>query len=300
MELRQVQYFVEVARRLSFTNAAEELGVAQPALSQQIRGLERELGVTLLDRTSRRVALTDAGGVFLRRAEQLMADAHRARLEMREFSGLAQGKVTIGVVPNLGTVWLAQLLSAFHKRYPGIEIILAEDTTMDLLNALNGGQLDLALLHDSSEGMPERITTYPLFSEELVLGVSPDHPLALRSKVSLNELRDESWIMIKMGSIIRQSLHTAMAAAGFSPRIVCETGSSTTICALVSAGLGISILPRSIFQTAATPVSIVDLVQPMLTRTITVAWRTNVYHSAVATAFVAFARDGENYGHGLG
>lgn len=295
MELRQVHYFVVVAKRLSFTNAAEELGVAQPALSQQIRGLERELGVTLLARTSRRVMLTDAGGVFLRRAEQLMADANRARLEMEEFAGLVQGKVTIGVVPNLGTVWLARLLSAFHNRYPGIEIILVEDTTMDLLNALNRGQIDLALLHDSAEGTPASIATYPLFSEELVVGLSGDHPLASRSDVSLQELRDESWIMIKTGSIIRQSLHTAMSAAGFSPRILCETGSSTTICALVSAGLGVSILPRSIFQTAATPVTIVSLSQPMLTRTITIAWRANVYHSVVATAFVEFARDGTNY-----
>src|SRR5258707_11289053 len=114
MELRQVHYFVIVAQHLSFTHAAEELGVAQPALSQQIRGLERELGVTLLDRTSRRVTLTDAGAVFLRRAEQLIADADQSKLEMQEFSGLVQGKAVVGGVPNLGTIWLARLLAAFH------------------------------------------------------------------------------------------------------------------------------------------------------------------------------------------
>lgn len=299
MELRQVHYFVVVAKRLSFTNAAEELGIAQPALSQQIRGLERELGVTLLERTSRRVMLTDAGGVFLRHAEQLMADANRARLEMKEFAGLVQGKVTVGVIPNLGTVWLAQLLSAFLKRYPGIEISLTEDTTQGLQNALHEGKLDLALLHDSPEGTPTGITTFPLFSEELVLGVSQKHPLAIRSSVRLNELRDEPWVMIKSGSVIRHSLHRAMEGAGFSPRIVCESGSSATICALVSAGLGVAILPRSIFETAATKVSTVDISQPLLTRTITIAWRSNVYHSAVATAFAAFARDAKNLDEGI-
>src|SRR6266849_6243175 len=93
VELRQVHYFAVVAQRLSFTKAAEELGVAQPALSQQIRGLERELGVTLLNRTSRRVELTDAGGAFLRRAEQLLVDVDQATLEMQEFAGLARGKI---------------------------------------------------------------------------------------------------------------------------------------------------------------------------------------------------------------
>src|ERR1700694_4061479 len=107
MELRQLQYFVVLARTLKFTEAAEKIGIAQPALSQQIRALERELGVTLLDRTSRRVSLTDAGVAFARRAVQLLAAADEAKLEMQEFAGLARGKVVVGVVPNLGEGWLA-------------------------------------------------------------------------------------------------------------------------------------------------------------------------------------------------
>src|SRR5579859_6421660 len=151
MELRQLHYFVVLARALNFTKAAETIGIAQPALSQQIRALEHELGVTLLDRTSRRVSLTDAGAAFSRRAEQLLADADEARLEMQEFAGLRRGKIAVGVVPNLGETWLAHLVADFHQQYPGIEIALIEETTLPLLDFLLRGQLDLALLHKSTE-----------------------------------------------------------------------------------------------------------------------------------------------------
>src|SRR5258707_15446196 len=117
MELRQLRYFVVLAQALNFTEAAEIIGIAQPALSQQIRALELELGVTLLDRTSRRVSLTDAGLAFSSRAEQLLADADKARLEMQEFAGLLRGKIVVGVVPNLGEMWLAHLIADFHQRY---------------------------------------------------------------------------------------------------------------------------------------------------------------------------------------
>src|SRR5258708_8549835 len=102
MELRQLRYFVVLAQALNFTEAAEIIGIAQPALSQQIRALEHELGVTLLDRTSRRVSLTDAGVAFSSRAEKLLADADEAKLEMHEFAGLGRGKIVVGVWPTLG------------------------------------------------------------------------------------------------------------------------------------------------------------------------------------------------------
>src|SRR5438105_2637517 len=113
MELRQVRYFAVLARTQHFTRAAEEIGIAQPALSQQIKALERELGVELLERSSRRVRLTPAGKVFQARAEQLIADAAQAQLEMQEFAGLARGRVAVGTIPSLDERWLADLLSRF-------------------------------------------------------------------------------------------------------------------------------------------------------------------------------------------
>ncbi len=147
MELRQLHYFVVLARALNFTEAAARIGIAQPALSQQIRALERELGVTLLNRTSRRVSLTDSGVAFFNRAEKLLAEADAAKLEMQEFAGLARGKIVVGVVPNLGEIWLANLLADFHQRYPGIEIVLIEETTLPLENLLARGQLDKLKYH---------------------------------------------------------------------------------------------------------------------------------------------------------
>src|SRR5258707_401172 len=149
-ELRQLNYFVVLARTLNFTEAAERIGIAQPALSQQIQTLERELGVMLLNRTSRRVSLTDAGMAFSKRAEKLLTEANDAKLEMQEYAGLLRGKIALGVVPNLGELWLWHLLADFHQGYPGIEIVLIEETTDPLVDLMMHGQLDLALLHQST------------------------------------------------------------------------------------------------------------------------------------------------------
>ena len=290
MELRQVHYFVVVAQRLSFTKAAEELGVAQPALSQQIRGLERELGVTLLNRTSRRVSLTDSGVAFFNRAEKLLAEADAAKLEMQEFAGLARGKFVVGVVPNLGEIWLAHLLSDFHQRYPGIEIVLIEETTLPLENLLARGQLDVALLHQMPTGLSSTLLGYPLFTEALVLAVNAEHPLAGQAQISLADLHDESWILIKAGSAIREVILNAMTTAGFTPHIVCESGSLSTISALVVAGLGITILPGSAVRVDQTQLRAIQLLPGAPTRTVQAAWRADSFHAVSATAFMDFVR----------
>ncbi len=290
MELRQLHYFVVLAHVLNFTKAAETIGIAQPALSQQIRALELELGVTLLDRTSRRVSLTDAGVAFSSRAEQLLADADEARLEMQEFAGLGRGKIVVGVVPNLGEMWLAHLIADFHQRYPGIEIILIEETTLPLLDLLLRGQLDLALLHKSMEGISAKLTAYPLFTEELVLTVGVEHPLATQSEVTLAALQNENWILVKTGSVIRQITLHEMSVAGFAPHVVCESGSLSTISGLVAAGLGIAILPRSVVRTDQHRLKSVGLIPVAPTRTVMAIWRADAFHAASAREFMDIAR----------
>ena len=289
MELRRIAYFVAVARHEHFTRAAEEVGVAQPALSQQIRQLERELGVRLLDRTTRRVQLTDAGWAFLARAERLLADAARAQAEMQEFAGFLRGRVVIGALPSLEETWLPHVLMRFHRRYPGLEIALREETTAQLLELLERGRIDLAVVHEGGD-VPRGLTITPLFTEDIVLVVAPEHPLAARERVALSALRDQPWILIKPGSVIRQVVLDAVAGAGFTPRIAFESAAVQPIRALAAAGLGVAFLPRSVAVAMGPPVAVVEIEPPTPTRTVALAWRAASSRPAVTSAFLSVAR----------
>lgn len=290
MELRQVSYFVAVARQGAFSRAVAEVGVAQPALSQQVRGLERELGVALFDRTSRRVRLTAAGTAFLPRAEGLLADATRARIEMQAFATLARGRLVIGTQPSLEEMWLPRLLGQFHRRHAGIEIVLREETTAQLQEWLRAGTLDLAVLNQDGNA-PSDLTTAPLFTEDLALVVAADHRLAGQRRVALVELRDESWILLKPGAVTRDLVLEASAVAGFAPRVVCEVAAWPPVRALAAAGLGVAVVPRSVAVAAGTEVAVVEVGPPALARTVALAWRTGSPHAAAIAAFHDIARE---------
>lgn len=295
MELRQLRYFVEVAHKKHFTKAAEQLSIAQPALSQQIRQLEHELGVSLFERTSRQVRLTSAGEALLVRAERILAEVEWARMEMQEYSGLVRGRVVIGALQSLEAFRFPALLATFHKHYPGIEIVLREEALEQLVALLSKGQLDLSVIQIIDSSWPLEITALPivtekLLTEELVLVTAPEHTLAHRQHVAVEELQDEPFISFKSGSGLKHAILQRSIAAGFTPRMLLESGELSTIRLLVAEGLGISILPRSVAEASGKAVAIVSL-DPPSTRTLLLAWHTNVYHSPASTAFLSFMRN---------
>src|SRR5215469_8370447 len=169
MELRQLRYTVAVAQRLSFTQAAAALSVAQPALSQQIAGLERELGVRLFDRTNRRVVLTDAGRAFIRRAERILADIDRTAEEMTAYAGGLRGRVVVGTYQSFAEYTLPKLLGRFHGHYPGIEIALREGMADDLLANLEAGAVDVFIGHiaETRYAGDSQFRSEPLYDDEL-------------------------------------------------------------------------------------------------------------------------------------
>lgn len=296
MELRQLRYFVAVAHRKHFTQAARELNLAQPALSQQIQQLERELGVTLFERTSRRVCLTSAGEALLVRAEHILAEVEWAQMEMQEYTGLARGRVVIGALQSLEAFRFPALLSRFHTRYPGIEIVLREESTERLFDLLNTGQLDLSIIQIIDGSWPQELTTLSvvteeLLTEEIILVVAPNHALAQRQQVTMEELRSEPFVLFKPGSGLRHTIIQRSLTAGFTPRILCESGELGTIRSLVAEGLGISVLPRSVAEAPGREVAIVSLGPPPPVRTIMLAWHANVHHVPAAAAFLSFIRN---------
>src|SRR5579872_3777050 len=296
MELRQLRYFVAVARKRHFTLAARELNLAQPALSQQIQQLERELGVTLFERTSRRVRLTSAGEALFVRAEHILAEVEWAQMEMQEYTGLARGRVVIGALQSLEAFRFPALLSRFHSRYPGIEIVLREEATERLLELLNTGQLDLTIIQIMDDSWPLELTassivTEKLLTEELVLVVAPNHSLAHHQTVTMEELRDEPFVLFKPGSGLRHTIIQRSLAAGFTPRILFESGELGTIRSLVAEGLGVSVLPRSVAEAPGREVTVVTLGPIPPVRTILLAWPAKIYHTPAAAAFLSFIQN---------
>src|SRR5256885_10667902 len=169
MEMHQLAYFESVSRHLHFTRAAEELNVAQPSVSQQIRKLESELGAPLFHRMKRHVALTEAGQTFLPHARAVLQRLDEARLEVQELSGLRRGTLSVGAPPSVGTHLLPRALAAFSRRHPGIGLAFREAGSRTLISQLEQGELDMAGV-DSPPRPPAPRTRAPRAEERLVCG----------------------------------------------------------------------------------------------------------------------------------
>jgi DNA-binding transcriptional LysR family regulator len=281
MEIHQLRYFEAVARQRSFTRAAEELSVAQPAVSQQIAKLEAELGTRLFHRMKRRILLTDAGEALLPRARRLLAELEETRAELQELTGLQRGHLAIGATPSICTHLLPALLGDFHRRYPGIRLDLRESGSRLLVQALERGDLDLALVI-----LPVRqpaLQTQPLRQEHLVLVAATTHALADRREVELRELRGVPFVMFREGYDLRDVTLAACRRLGFEPSVAVEGGEMDAVLRLVAAGLGVAVVPEMVVEPGAGLVG-VPISRPHLSRTIALAWRRDRYQSAAALA----------------
>lgn len=195
MQLQQLQYFVAVAETRHFTRAAEVVHVAQPSLSQQIKALERELGADLFLRARGNITLTDAGEALLPLARRILADADTARHEVLELAQLRRGRVRLGATPSLCTGLLPDVLRAFHDRYPGIQLLIEEGGSHDLVRELARGALDLALVVLPLPTASPALTTVELLREDLVVVSSPESPRpgGGRRAVRITDLEGSAW-----------------------------------------------------------------------------------------------------------
>jgi DNA-binding transcriptional LysR family regulator len=285
MDLRQLRYLVAVADELHFTRAAAREHVAQPALSQQIRKLEAELGMPLVERTTRRVAMTEAGELLVARARRALAELETAREELDGLAGVQSGHVSIGALHTMGPVDLSLLLASYHRIHPAIELTVREQSSDELAEMLRVDEIDLAFLSVTERIQSRGLTLQRLVTEELVAVLPATHPLAGRASVRLAELAGEEFISFRRGSRLRELLDWATAEAGFEARIKLESNESRRIRSLVSSSLGVAILPRSDATGDGAPVAVTALVEPSLTRDVTLAARTQRLLSPAALAF---------------
>jgi DNA-binding transcriptional LysR family regulator len=255
MELRQLVYLDAVVRHGGFGRAAEQLHVAQPAISVQVRKLEAELGATLLSRTTRRVRLTHAGELFLARARRVLAELDTARTELAGLSGAVIGRVRIGAIQAVDPFDLSGALAAFHDRHPAVELTLRSGALRSLLDDLDQDRIDLAV-GPLPPGLPERFAAAPLFTDELVLITSVRHPTAAAGALALDDLRDDPFVCLPADSGLRAILDRLAAAAGFTPRVQFEGTNLPRLRDLVAHGLGVALLARSVAEGPGAPLAV--------------------------------------------
>jgi DNA-binding transcriptional LysR family regulator len=296
MDLRQLRYLVALADERHFTRAAARLHVAQPALSQQIRRLEDELGLPLVDRTTRRVALTDAGLLLVDRARRALAEVDAARAELEDLVGIRSGRVVIGAMQSLGPFDLSLLLAEYHAEYPAVELIVQEEISDSLLAMLRADAVDMAFLSLAESVEPGALEALPLLAEPLVVLLAPDHRLAARKQVRFADLREEDFITFREGAALRRIVVSAAHDAGFEPHIGFETNEVQRARAMASRGLGVAVVPESDGHSHGPPVAAIPLHRPALTRDVTLVWRRDRRHTPAARAFLELARSTDRTG----
>jgi DNA-binding transcriptional LysR family regulator len=275
MQFQQLAYFVAVAETRHFTHAAERVRIAQPSLSQQIRALEKDLGAPLFHRIRGNVSLTEAGETLLPIARRILAESDSAYRAIRELDELGRGKVRLGATPSLCTGLLPVMLATFRRDYPGIELVLDEGGSRDLQTALSEGALDLAMIVDSRLQDDHRLSTQPLFVEELVVISPKDAQAPVRGdRMRIRDLEGHPLVMFRRGYDIREATVAACRAEGFEPAFAIEGGEMDAVLEFVRAGIGVAVVPSTVV--VGDRFRMTQFTEPGLTRTVRLAFRRDV------------------------
>jgi DNA-binding transcriptional LysR family regulator len=294
MELRHLRYFLAVADELHFHRAAARLHISQPPLSQQIRALERELGVTLLSRNRRRVALTAAGESFRDDARMILGAVDRAAERARSVARGSLGTLSVGFVGSaMFSPTLPDILRDFRTQNPDVELLLRELPTVAQLNALTGGDLDVGVIRGP---IPERdidpaIELMTIQREHLVAALPATHPLAERRRLRAESLRGETFVILARREApgLFAGLASTMGEAGGIPDDVLEVAEMQTIISLVAGGFGVSLVPESVGQIDRSGVAFRAIAGQTPMIELALAWRAGSA-SPVLEAFLAMAR----------
>jgi len=243
MDLYQLRYFLAVAETGNFTKAAAKSFISQPSLSQQIINLEEEFGQKLFHRMGRKAILTDAGQILLVRAQRILAEADNTLRELKEDPALGY-RVTVGAIPTVAHFFLHTIVAYCQTNDIKITLHSREDFRTPLVTAVLEGELDWGIV--SLPVADPNLEITPLFTEPLLLALSTSHPLASAKKISLNDLRDQSFILAGGASTLTSQLLELLSDDhAFAPNVTHRCAQLTTLKSLTALGLGVSILPWS-------------------------------------------------------
>lgn len=291
MDIRHLEYFLEVVRQGSFSKAATRLHITQPSISKMIKSLEDEVGVTLLHRGAKQVELTDAGRALQEHAQQIVALFQNLSAELADVTHLYKGKIRIGMPPISGSTVFPRALGEFKKAYANINIEMYEYGSKKIAEALNEGALDVGVVCT----LPDKADSFGMLSfvrDPLRVIVHPSHRLAAYGAVDFAALAPEPFVLYRDDFSLHDQILKRCRQAGFQPQVICETSQRDFMTQMVAANLGIALLPGKICE-ALDPASIVTvpLADPQLYLEMAVIWRKDRYLSFAARRWLSFCTE---------
>jgi LysR family hydrogen peroxide-inducible transcriptional activator len=293
VNLRDLQYLVAVAEHRHFGRAADASFVSQPTLSTQIKKLEQELGVELVERNPRQILLTPAGEQVVERARAILAEVEDIRGIAKRAQDPESGTIRMGLFPTLAPYLLPHVVPMLHRRFPKLELLLVEEKTEVVLERLRDGRLDVGVL---ALPIPDaQLQQEHLFDEDFVLAVPHDHPLAAtRGAVDVSVLAGEDVLLLEEGHCLRDQALSVCHLAGAEERSGFRATSLETLRQMVAAGVGVTLLPELAVQPPVPPSEDVVLLrfdEPVPRRQVAMCWRRTNVHAELLPKLAAVVRD---------
>ncbi|GIN39190.1 cidABC operon transcriptional activator CidR [Heyndrickxia oleronia] len=288
MDIKHLQYFLEVAKYNSFSLAAEHLYITQPTISKMIKNLEKELGVSLFDRSKKKLTLTDAGQIILEQAKLIDLAFHNLETELDNLLELKKGHIRIGIPPIFDAQFLLQLIGRFHEQYPGITFEFGEDGSKKIEEDIHNNHLDVGVIVLPTNN--ELFLHFPLMEEDLKLIIHPSHPLALKTEVNLVELASEPFILFNKDFALHDRIISSCNSVGFNPQVISKSSQWSFIEEMVSWNLGVSLLPESICRHLSKNVKAISIKNPSIRWELAIIWNKNQYLSYAAKEWLQFTK----------
>ena len=288
MNIRQLEYFLEIVRQGSFSKAASILHVSQPSISEMIKNLEDELGTPLLYRGARRLELTDVGQTVLEQSQQIVSLFNNLAGHVKESSLLQQGMIRIGIPSITASTIFPRVLGEFKRHHPNIELQLHESGSKKIRQGVNEGTLDIGIVCT----LPDRgedFEVFPFVEDPLWVIVHPEHPLAQSASINFSDLTNEGFVLYSQDFSLHDQILNRCKMAGFHPIIICETSQREFMTQMVEARLGIALLPSKICA-ELDPKSVVSipLAEPYMFLQLAIIWRKDRYLSFAARRWLEF------------
>ena len=287
MDIQHLKYFVEVAKQKNFTKASQILLVSQPSISKMIKSLEEELKITLLDRSERKIELTDAGVIVYEQALKILQSVEDVYASVNELVQVKKGTVKLGLMPTTGVLLFPNVLAGFKKEYPQIDIQMVEYNAKQLKLKVEQGDIDLGItvLPVNSQ----LFETIPLLSEELVVLVDSEHWLVKRESVRLSDLKNESFILLTEDYALHDVVTQACMQSGFEPTVAYKSSLWDLIGEMVATKLGISLIPRSMVSRFNNQnVHAISISYPLIEWELVLIYKKNKYLSFAARTFIEY------------
>ncbi|MBS4214034.1 LysR family transcriptional regulator [Neobacillus rhizophilus] len=283
MELLQLRYFLKVAKLEHMTRAAQELRIAQPALSKTIARLEEDLGVPLFDRKGRNIRLNSFGKVYLKKVEKALMLLDEGRREVEDLAGYERGRVFLATTTHK---CFSDVIGSFISLHPDVKLQITQASKREKIQQLRNGEIDFCITFPPIE--QSGIEGLSFLTEKIYLAVPHTHRFANRRNIDLSEVADDPFICIKKGNPFREMTDEFCQLAGFTPNIICEVDEHTAVVHFMSMGIGVAFIPDTLIGNIETSFHLLHIDNPICQRTYQIAWLEGRYMSKVDRKFRDF------------